>query len=125
MERRIDLFNIFNTEEKIETIYIYSAKQTIVDPYEKNKELTLLHPIAIKGLIRQVSAEALHWKYFGQIPVKSIEVIIEKRHKKLLIEASQIKYKDKYYTCYKNDSKGFVILERSDYILAVLAEKND
>lgn len=122
-EKRIDLFNLFKNEGKLETLYVYQAKETIDDPYEKTKTLTYYNPLPIKGLIRQVSFEALHWKYYGQIPVGSIEVIAEKKYLTHFRTADKIKYGEEYFKCYKDDSKGFAILERADYVIVVLAKK--
>jgi len=125
MDKRIDIFNVFKNEGKLSTLYVYSAKETQDDPYEKNKSLTYLNPLPIKGLIRQVSFEALHWKYYGQIPVGSIEVIAEKKYLTLFRTADKIKYKDDYFKCFKDDAQGFAILERSDYVVVILAKKVD
>jgi hypothetical protein len=124
-EKRIDLFNLFKNEGKLETLHVYAAKETQLDPYEKNKEKTFLNPLPIKGLIRQVSFEALHWKYYGQIPVGSIEVIAEKKYKTLFQTADKITYGDNEYKCWKDDSQNFAIIERPDYVVVVLGLKND
>jgi hypothetical protein len=122
-EKRIDLFNLLRNEGKLETLLVYSAQEVTLDPYERNTEKKFNNPLPIKGLIRQVSYEALHWKYFGLIPVGSIEVIAEKKYLTLFRTADKIKYDDNYYSCWKDDSKGFAILERPDYIVVVLAKK--
>jgi len=122
-EKRIDIFNVFKNEGKLETLQVYAAKETQVDPYEKNRDKTFLNPLPIKGLVRQVSYEALHWKYYGQIPVGSIEVIAEKKYLTLFRTADKIKYGDDYFKCYKDDAKGFAILERPDYVVCILAKK--
>ena len=122
-EKRIDIFNVFKNEGKLETLQVYAAKETQVDPYEKNRDKTFLNPLPIKGLVRQVSYEALHWKYYGQIPVGSIEVIAEKKYLTLFRTADKIKYKDDYFKTWKDDAKGFAILERSDYVIIILAKK--
>jgi hypothetical protein len=122
-EKRIDLFNLFRNEGILSTLYVYPATEVQIDPYEKNTEKNYLNPLPIKGLIRQVSFEALHWKYYGQIPVGSIEVIAEKKYLTLLRTADKIKYSDKYFKCYKDDSNGFAILERPDYVVIILEKK--
>ncbi len=124
-ERRVDIFNLLKTEGKLETLQVYAAKETQVDPYEKNRDKTFLNPLPIKGLIRQVSFEALHWKYFGLIPVGSIECIAEKKYLTLFRTADKIKYGDNYYKCWKNDANGFAILERNDYVVVILGLKNE
>jgi hypothetical protein len=125
MENRVDIFNLFKNEGKLETLYVYQAKETIDDPFEHTKTLTYYNPLPIKGLIRQVSFEALHWKYYGQIPIGSIEVIAEKKYLTHFRTADRIKYGDNYYKTWKDDSKGFAIMERSDYVVVILGLKND
>jgi hypothetical protein len=122
-EKRVDIFNLLKVEGKLETLHVYAAKETQVDPYEKNKSLTYSNPLPIKGLIRQVSFEALHWKYYGEIPVGSIEVIAEKKYLTLFRTADKIKYKEEYFKTWKDDSRGFAILERPDYVIVILAKK--
>jgi len=123
MENRVDIFNLFKNEGKLETLYVYQAKETIDDPFEHTKTLTYYNPLPIKGLIRQVSFEALHWKYYGQIPVGSIEVIAEKKYLTHFRTADKIKYGDEYFKCFKDDAKGFAILERPDYVVVILSKK--
>lgn len=122
-DKRIDIFKILKNEGKLETLYVYQSKETVDDPYEKTTTKTYYNPLSIKCSIRQVSFEALHWKYYGEIPVGSIECIIEKKYKTLLQTADKIKYKDDYFKCWKDDSKGFAIIERQDYMIVILAKK--
>jgi hypothetical protein len=122
-ERRIDIFNLLKNEGQLSTLYVYPSTQVETDPYEHTKTDVFMNPLPIKGLIRQVSFEALHWKYYGQIPVGSIEVIAEKKYLTLLRTADKIKYSDKYFKCYKDDSNGFAILERPDYVVIILEKK--
>lgn len=123
MEKRIDIFNLLKNEGQLVTLHVYSAKETENDPYEHTKTITYLNPLPIKGLIRQVSFEALHWKYYGQIPVGSIEVIAEKKYLTLFRTADKIKYKDDFFKTWKEEAKGFAILERPDYVIVILAKK--
>lgn len=124
MEKRIDLFTYFRNEGLLKNIQVYAAKETTVDPYEKNETQVFMNPITIKALVRQVSYEALHWKYYGEIPVGSIELVTEKKNKTLLRTAEKIIYNEDQFKCWKDDSKGFAILEREDYIIVVLAKKD-
>lgn len=123
MDKRIDIFNLFRTEGKLETLQVYASKEVENDPFEHTKTNIFLNPLPIKGLIRQVSFEALHWKYYGQLPTGSIEVIAEKKYKTLFLTADKIKYNEEWYKCWKDDAKGFAILERSDYLVVILAKK--
>ncbi len=123
MEKRVDLWNLFRNEGKLGILYVYASKETEDDPYEHTRTKTYYNPLPIKSLIRQVSFEALHWKYYGQIPVGSIEVIAENKYLTLFRTADKIKYGDDYFKCWKDDSKGFAIIERPDYIVVILAKK--
>lgn len=123
MEKRINLFNILREEGKLETLHVYASTEAITDPYEKTTSTVYMNPLSIKALVRQVSPEALHWKYFGSIPFGSIEIITEKKNKTLFKTADKIKYNEEYYKCWKNDEKGFSFLERQDYIIVILTKK--
>lgn len=122
-ERRVDIFNVLKNEGRLETLHVYSAKETQIDPYEKNTSLITMNPLPIKALVRQVSFEALKWSYYGQLPNGSIEVIAEKKYKTLFQTAYKIKYNDDFYKCWRDDSNGFAILIRPDYVICVLAKK--
>jgi hypothetical protein len=124
-EKRVDIFDLLKQEGKLETIFAYPAITTLIDPYEKNESKNFLAPFPVKALVRQVSPESVYWKYYGQIPLKSIEVIVEKKDVSLIKSAEKIKYNDEYYKVMKDDSKGFTILERPDYAVIILRSKND
>jgi hypothetical protein len=125
MEKRINLFNLLRNEGQLKTLYVYAAQEVETDPYEHTKDLVMANPLPVKGLIRQVSWESLKWKYPGLIPSKSIEVIVEKKYLTHFKTADKIKYEDNFYSCCKDDSKNFMIMERSDYIVAILGLKNE
>jgi len=63
------------------------------------------------------------WKYWGLIPVGSIQIIIEKKDKTLIKTADKIIYNEQEYKCYSDDAKGFMILERQDYCICILEIK--
>jgi hypothetical protein len=125
MENRINIFNLFKNEGKLSTLYVYQSREVENDPYEHTKTLTYMNPLPIKGLIRQISWESLRWKYTGLLPSKSIEVIAEKKYETLFQTADKIKYGDDFYSCWKDDSKNFMILKRPDYIICILGLKNE
>lgn len=123
MEKRVDLFHLLRQESKLTKVLLYPATESIADPYEKDKTLSYQQPIAIDALVRDVSPEALTWKYFGLIPMGSKELVIEKRHINTIKVADRIKIGDKYYKTRKDDSKGFSIIEREDYLIVVVELK--
>jgi len=125
MEKRIDLFDFLRNEDRLETILCYSAMEKENDDTEHTTDLTYMNPTPVKALVRQISPEALRWKYYGIVPSGSIEVIAEKKSKSILLNASKIEYNEITYKTWKDDSKGFALTERTDYILVVLERKND
>lgn len=124
-EKRVDIFKIFKNEGKLEILYVYSAAETVADPYEKNTTKVFMNPLPIKGLVQQIGFSSLHYKYWGQIPIGSIQVIIEKKNKTLMLTADKIIYNEQSYKVYKDDSKNFQYIERPDYCVFVLGLKND
>ncbi len=123
MDKRIDLFKILKNEDKLTKVLAYISQEVVNDPYEKTKTLNYQQPIAIDALVRDISPEALTWKYFGNIPMGSKEVVCEKRHINTLKAADRIKIGDNYYKTRKDDSRGWSILERQDYIIVVVELK--
>jgi len=122
-EKRVDIFNLLKNEGRLETLLVYSAQEITLDPYEHNTEKKFNNPLPIKGLIRDISAEALKWSYYGNIPIGSKEIICQKKYKSLLLAANKIKIGEDYFKTYHDDQKGFGILQRSDYIVVILAKK--
>lgn len=125
MDKRISIFNLLKQEGKLTKLLVYVATERIDDPYEKTTTKTFHPQTAIDALIQQISFEALRWKYVGQIPQGTIQAIVEKKHKSLLLAADKIKCKDKWYGVYKDDSQNFQYLEREDYCIFLLGQKND
>jgi hypothetical protein len=123
MDKRINLFGLLKQEKQLTKILVYCAKETVDDPYEKTTTKSFLNPVAIDALVRDISPEALVWKYYGNIPMGSKELICEKRHINTLKSADKIKIGDNYYKTRKDDSKGFSIIERNDYIIVVVELK--
>jgi hypothetical protein len=123
MEKRINLFGLLRAEGKLTKILLYMAQEVENDPYEKTRSLNYQQPIAIDALVRDVSPEALTWKYFGTMPMGSKELCIEKKHKNTIKTADRIKIGDDFFKVYKDDSKGFSVIERQDYLVVVVALK--
>ena len=118
--------NIFQTFKEMgegQTIWVYPAHVTIKDPYEGTEKVKFLNPIPITALVRQFKPESLRWKFFGQIPVGSKEIIIPTKYKNLIKMARKIKIGTDYFKVWTDDERGFGIIERADYLAVVLAYK--
>ena len=120
MDKRINIFQILKQEDKLTKIFIYSAQEITNDPYEKTTSKTFMNPVPIDALVRDISPESLVWKYFGQISMGSKEIICEKRYINTLKTADKIKIGNNYFKVRKDDSRGWAIQERQDYIVVVL-----
>lgn len=124
MDKRISIFKVLRQDKQLTRVLVYCAKETVNDPYEKTTTKTFNNPITIDALVRDVSTESLVWKYYGQIPIGSKSLICEKKHLNLLKSADKIKIGDNYYKVRKDDSKGWAIQERADYLIVVTELKN-
>jgi hypothetical protein len=94
------------------------------DPYEHTHTESYLNSITIQAFVHELSFSSLRWKYYAQLPTGSVQLICETHHENLIKMADKINIGENYYKCYKDDSKGFAILRRSDYIIVVLERKN-
>jgi hypothetical protein len=118
--RQIDLFQILKEQNQLQSLLVYQAKLTIDDPFEQTKTKVLQNPLPVQGIVRQISQEALRWKYYGKVPAMSIEVIAELKYESLFKTAEKIIYDGNTYHTMKDDSQNFVITKRTDYIIVVL-----
>lgn len=120
MNSIIRLFDMLENQSKLSKIKIFNAIETVDDPYEKTKTLTYLNPTVIRGYITPLSFSSLKWKYYGQLPMGSIQILIEKKHINNIKSANKIEIDDNQYKTYKDSDKGFAIKEHNDYIIIVL-----
>lgn len=124
MKRKfIDIFDIFKNNGELVKVKIYPAIETENDPYEHSKTLSFLNPLTIKALVSTESFEALKWKYYGQIPSGSKKIIADKKYYNYFKVADKILIDNEEYFCWKDDSKNLMILDRTDYIVVILAKK--
>jgi len=121
--QKVDIFDILKNEGLLEKIEIYPGKETQATNYDSSST-TMYNPITIKGLVSEISQSSLKWKYFGNLAVGSVQVIIEKRYKSLMLAGRQIKIRDNYYSVHTDDSKNFTYQEKKDYIVFILGLKN-
>ena len=125
MDIERQLFNIFRENGHLTTIWLYPARETINDKYEGTTTKTFLNPVPVQGVVKSLSPESLRWKYTGIIPLGSKQIICEKKYAILFKIAAKIKIGDEFFQVYKDDSKGWGLLEREEYIVVILKIKND
>ena len=117
------VFQNFKQNSHLTTILLYPAVETIDDPYEKNTTKAFLNPVPIKGVVKSISPESLRWRYFGTLPMGSKQVICEKKYEALFKMADKIQIGEDYFKTWKDESKGWGIIEREDYIVVVMEKK--
>ena len=104
--------NLF--EEKSQCIKIYLGTESIVDPYEKNVEETLLNPISIKGIVTDLTFAKIQWAMPGIVTDKAKEIIIRKKDRPKLEMSRKIKIGSEYFEGWKVNSQ-MQIREEGEY----------
>lgn len=120
----IDIFKIFENQGIIKIVYVYPQQTRIADPYEKNTISTELNPLPIKAVVNDISFSGLRYKYYGNIPAGSKQILCDIEHKNLLLSAAKIKIDNIEYSVYKDADKNFQMLERQNYLVVVVERKN-
>jgi hypothetical protein len=124
MDKRICVFNFLEALLQSETLLVYLAKSVVNDPDEGTTVDTLLNPIPVKAVVNQLGMSTLKWKYWGNLPTGSIEILTDLKNYDLLLIAKKITYQGNDYNVYQNDAKGFSMIKRHDYLMAILERTN-
>lgn len=95
------LFNCDNST----TIRIYLAKETIIDPYEKNVEITLLNPIPIKAIVVDLTATQASYKMPGIKVSRVKEVITYKKYRSLIEQSHKIEIDSEDYEGWRENGR--------------------
>jgi len=125
MDNRVDVIKALTDDGKMSTILVYPATEVVNDPYEKTKTESFLNPLPIKAYVTELSFSSLKWKYTGQVPAGSVQILCYNKYETLLKTAFKIKIGDNFYRCIKDDAKNFLILRRDDHLVVILGLKND
>lgn len=83
--------------ENARTIYFYPGIETVIDPFEKTVETTLLNPLPIKAIVADLTFSKIHWSLPGIEVDKALEIIIQKKHENLLKQSYKIKIDNDFY----------------------------
>jgi hypothetical protein len=120
-----DIFRALRETGHIRTIWLYPSKEVINDPYESTTTKQFQNPLPVKVFLKTISPDALRWKYFGNLPMGTKEVIFENRYIDLFKVADKIKIDNTFYKTWKDDERGFGIITREDYTVAILKVKGN
>jgi hypothetical protein len=124
MNKQVDIFDLLRKEKKLTKVLVYSAQSVENDPTEHTVTDTLMNAIAIQAYVRQVTPESIVWKYYGNIRSDSLQIICEKRWYETLLVAKKIVIDDIEYKTLYDDTRGFSILKREDYLVLVAVRNN-
>jgi len=98
-----------------QSIRVYLATETVVDPYEKNVELTELPFIPIKAIITDLVATQAEWKMPGVTAEKAKELLIKKSNRNLIEQSQFIEIEGDIYNGWKVYGR-MQIREEGDFI---------
>ena len=98
-----------------ETIKIYTAKETIEDPYEKNVSLTRLNSLPVKAIVTDLIASQVNWKMPGIVTNKAKELIIKKKYRSLLEKSEVIEVRSELYEGWRIN-RAMQIREEGDFL---------
>lgn len=101
-------------KEHAQSIRIYMATETQLDPYEHNIQLTELHSLPIKAIVTDLIMSQIEWKMPGIETNKAKEIIIKKKYRSLLEKSVKIKVDDDLYEGWKINGH-MQIREEGDY----------
>lgn len=128
MQKEIDVIHaLLKDADFTEKIRLYFSNKVAgddFDSYEKNYTLTYLNPVVIRGLVRNVSPEALVWKQYGLSEIGSIEIIVHAKYKTWFTNVAKIEVNGDFYTVFKDGTGGrSIIQDRPNRIIRVILKK--
>ena len=85
-----DLFRNIEHSAKIYLYFSSTSYGTDYDPYEDNKTKTNLNPKVIRGIVNQVSPEALVYKQYGLEKMGAVSVLTKRKYKTWFEECRRI-----------------------------------
>lgn len=94
------------------------------DPEERNYTETHLNPIAIRGIVTQVSPEALVWKQYGLAETGAVEIITDSVHLNKFKICSKVVVDSDEYQVFKEGTGGKALIqERSGNLIRVILQR--
>ena len=105
-------------KDSSQRLLVYTATETILDPVEKNVELSYLNSLPIDAIVADLSSARAVYKMNGLLTNKAKEIIVEKQYRELL-EMSyklQVLGEDDLYQGWKVSGKMQIFELDKDYI---------
>jgi len=102
-------------DDELETIRIYLASETTLDPYEKNKSYTVSDIVPIKGIVTDLTATQISYKMPGIIADDAKQLIIRKKYRSLIESSYKIEIRNIMYFGWKVHGKA-QIRQEGDFL---------
>ena len=116
----INLFDILKSQGELKHAYVYPAITHETDPVEHTTEDTLLDPVIVQGILKDISFGGLKYKYFGELNAGSKQLLCDKKYLSLLKICRKIIIDSEEYAVYQDADKNFQILSREDYLVVII-----
>lgn len=108
-------------------IRIYLGTETVLDPFEKNVDVTLLNPTAIKAIVTDLVSSQIAWKMPGIVTDKAKEIFTDKKNRSLLEKSQKIGVKENntciYFEGWRVNGR-MQIREEGEYIRCYIYSKH-
>ena len=103
-------------------IKIYLAKETQIDPYEKNVELQWLAPVTVRALVTDYTFAQAQWKMPGIEADKAKEIIVSKSKRTLLEKSQKIMIDGEFYNGWRVNGQ-MQIRQEGDFLRVYVYNK--
>lgn len=114
MKKLRELESIFNNKELTKQIKLYFSTKSIgsdYDSYEKNYTYTELNPKTIRGVVSELSPEALVWKEYGLSEIGAVELICLGKHRSLFENCTRVEIDSNSYAVLKDATGNRAVIQ--------------
>jgi hypothetical protein len=88
-----------------EWIEIFTGSEQVLDPYEKNVQVTYNNPLPIKAIVVDLTAAQANWKMPGVVVQKVKEIYVQKKYRSLIEASQKIQIKGEMYEGWRDNGK--------------------
>lgn len=103
--------------ERGTAIFIYIAKETVVDQLDGTVELTFYNPIPIKGLVEDLTDAQAVWKLPGIKTLDAKVVTINKKYKSIIQNCHKIVINSCEYYGYRDNAGKYLRMKEEGIFL--------
>lgn len=127
MKRIPEIKKLLANKDFSTKVQLYFSTKTMgddYDPFSKNFSYNELSPVTVRGLVRELSPEALVWKQYGLAESGAVELITDKKYLDWFKNCTKIIIDGEIYTVFKDATGDRVqIQKRSNDVIRVILQK--